>query len=176
MKNLNSIILLVLVAGGLNSCTKSDQVKPKNQNTSKSDTGKTIVSDTSKTFVTDTSTTLVSNMELVGNWNIVADTVSSTNNFIYYGKPADHYIFTKYGNLFINSHFENYVDTAVYTISAENQLKWINSYFSDDGIVVKGPSAVGAFTITTLTAHSLVLTQNEITPEGIRYEMITFKK
>jgi len=95
---------------------------------------------------------------------------------MYYGTPADHYIFTKYANMYIKSALYNYTDTGVYTIADVNELTWVNSYSSEAGSVVRGLTSDGTFIITSLTAHSLVLTQNAFTPDGPRFEVITFKK
>jgi hypothetical protein len=162
MKRIASIILLAGIAATVISCVKQDQ--PNIQTT----TGPTKA---------DTSTTVVSNTELVGNWNIVSDTVSyMTNNAMYHGTPADHFDFTAYGNLYIKNGFENQVDTAIYSISTSNKVQWTNYYTSVNGQFTREPLVVGAYTITSLAAHSLVLTQNLITPQGVRFEVITFQK
>src|SRR6202000_1637637 len=84
----------------------------------------------------DTSKTLISDLRLVGNWNIITDTISyQGNNTKYHGVAADHYIFTKYGNLFINEGLESFVDTAVYAIaSIQNSVSWVNTYVSVNGV------------------------------------------
>jgi len=144
-----------------------------------------IMSSCSKTKVTpvttkkvDTSTTLVSNRELVGNWNIVTDTISyQGNNIMYHGTPADHYKFTRYGNLYINEGLQNLIDTAVYTISSiTNQVAWVNNYFSVNGTVVPYQTSTPSYVITAVDSVKLVLTQNAATASGIRYEQIVFKK
>jgi hypothetical protein len=160
MKRIIFITIPALILIGLFSCKKINGVKPGNSNTSKP----------------DTSTTLISNTELVGNWNVVTDSISFLADTMYYGTPADHYIFTKYANMYIKSTLNNFTDTAVYTIANVNELTWINSYGSIAGSIVRGPSSNGTFIITSLTAHSLVLTQNFISTEGPRFEVITFKK
>ena len=86
------------------------------------------------------------------------------------------HIFTKYGNMYVKCALYNYIDTAVYTISSTNRLDWINSYSSQAGAVIKGPTSNGYFDITTITAHSLVLTQKIYSPDGIRFEVVTLKK
>lgn len=161
MKNIVSRILLVFITAGVISCVKKNEGMLRPLKVAKS----------------DTSTTLITNTELVGNWNIVTDSISWSIDSVYRGTPGDHYNFTKYGNLYIRSAFENYTDTATYTISSSNILNWVNSYFSDIGGTITERSQVGPFTIATLTPNSLVITQKELTTlGGIRYEMITFKK
>jgi hypothetical protein len=164
MKTIGAVIFLAI---GLNSCEKKNVGFLRPLIFAKS----------------DTSTTPISHTELVGNWNIVTDTVylegSPTypgSSFKYYGTPSDHYIFTKYANMYIKSAFNNYTDTAVYIISGTDTLKWINSYFSQAGSVIKGPSQTGAFIIMSISPHSLIISQSGLTPEGHRYEEITFKK
>ncbi len=160
MKNTSLFTIFAFISVGLISCLKTNEVRPAASVTAKS----------------DTSTTLATNTSLVGNWNIVTDTISFEADTMYHGTPSDHYIFTKYANLYIKSAFNNYTDTAVYSISGTDTLQWINSYWSEAGSVIRGTSSVGAYTITSVSLHSLILTQNGITPEGRRYEQITLKK
>ncbi len=150
MKSTVTVILLAIIAAGLTSCLKPNEVQPVKPVVAKS----------------DTSTTLATNISLVGNWNIVTDTVYLEGSPIYpggsamyYGTPADHYIFTKYANLYIKSAFNNYTDTAVYSISGTDTLQWVNSYWSQGGAAIKGRSEKGAYTITSISLHSLILTQ-----------------
>src|SRR3954470_13660214 len=102
MKNLLLLCAIAFIAIGFSSCSL-DNVNPQQPNVPI--TGKS-----------DTSTTLIANTSLVGTWNIVTDTVSYLTNSMYHGTPTDHYIFTKYGNLYINNGFNSQIDTAVYTI------------------------------------------------------------
>ena len=126
----------------------------------------------------DTNKTLITNKALVGNWNIVTDTISfQGNNIMYHGTPADHYNFTKYGNLYIKEGLQNFTDTAVYDISSINfQVSWINNYISVNGAVSTIPSNSPPYAITTLDSANLVLTSNYQTAQGQRYEQIKFKK
>src|SRR5471030_2509719 len=105
MKSVILLCVVTLMACGMAGCSKFvDGTNPP-----PTQTGGTTSSDTSKTLIANTS--------LVGNWNIVTDTVSFVSNAMYKGTAGDHYIFTKYGNLYINSGFNQQVDTAVYSIS-----------------------------------------------------------
>lgn len=126
----------------------------------------------------DTSTTLVSNTQLVGNWQVVTDTISVPGNTImYHGTAYDQFKFTKYGNLYISVGLEHLIDTAVYSItSITNQVSWVNSYVSVNGQSTTIASTTGPYTITSVDTASLVLTSNVQTPGGIRYEQIKFKK
>jgi hypothetical protein len=167
MKSLTLITLLSFAAVVLFSCKKPNAVQPGGSINTKS----------------DTSTALVNNPELIGDWNIVTDTVYLEGTAIYpgastmyHGTAADHYIFTKYANLYIKSGFNKYTDTAIYNISGTDTLHWINSYFSQVGVVIKGKSQTFPFTITSVSTHSLVLSQAVLTPEGHRFEQITFEK
>ncbi len=166
MKNLFLACIILLIAASFTSC-KLDNLNPQ-------------PSATTGTTKSDTSTTLISNTTLVGNWNIVTDTikdVSASQTVVYKGTPTDHYIFTKYGNLYINSGYQNYVDTAIYTISPNSKVGWVNSYISVNGVSSREPSSSGTFAITSLTAHSLVITQDAIAAGGDeRYESITFTR
>jgi hypothetical protein len=167
MKNLFLACIILVIAGGFTAC-QLDNVNPQTSMTTTTPTK------------SDTSVTLISNTTLVGNWNIVTDTikdVSASQTVVYKGTPADHYIFTKYGNLYINSGYQNYVDTAVYTIGPNSKVEWANSYISVNGVSSRAPSSSGAFVIASVTTHSLVLTQDAITANGDeRYESITFTK
>jgi hypothetical protein len=163
MKRTGLIILLAFIAAVITSCVKQGQPAPQGTGTPTK---------------TDTSTTVISNTELVGNWNIVSDTISyMANTAMYYGTPNDHFDFTAYGNLYIKNGFESQVDTAIYSVStSNNKVQWTNNYTSVQGQSTRQPLAVGAYTITSLAAHSLVLTQNLSTPQGVRFEVITFQK
>lgn len=165
MKSIILLCLVTLIACCVVSCSKFvDGANPP-----PTQTGGTTSSDTSKT--------LIGNTSLVGNWNIVTDTVSFVSDAMYKGTASDHYIFTKYGNLYINSGFNQQVDTAVYSISTSaNKVQWTNSYWSVNGVYSRSPTSVGAYVISNLTSTTLVLTQSAATPEGYRYEQITFKK
>lgn len=126
----------------------------------------------------DTSTTLIGNTALVGNWNIVSDTISyNGTNTMYHGVATDHYIFSKYGNLYINEGLNHYVDTAVYAInSLGDQVAWQNLYISVNGVSSRATSYTGPYTITSLDTASLVLTGNVQSASGTLYEKIIFKK
>jgi hypothetical protein len=126
----------------------------------------------------DTSKTLTPITTLVGNWNIVTDTISyQGNSVMYHGTPADHYIFTKYGNLFVKEGLNNLIDTAQYVISAaKNQVAWVYTYISVNGVSSTQLSDSPPFNITSVDSVSLVLTSNLSTAQGLRYEQITFKK
>jgi hypothetical protein len=162
MKRISSIILLAGIAATVVSCVKQSEPS---------------IPGVTGVTKTDTSTTVISNTELVGNWNIISDTISyMTNTVMYHGTTADHFDFTTYGNLYIKNGFENQVDTAIYSISTNNKMQWTNYYTSVNGQFTRTPLAAGSYAITSLAAHSLVLTQNEITPQGVRFEVITFQK
>jgi len=166
MKQLSSITFIAFITIiTVESCKKPPAVTP----------GTPSKNNIKVTPKSDTSTILTVNTELVGNWNIVSDTISFEADTMYHGKAADHYIFTKYGNLYIKSALNNYIDTAIYTIT-NNSVHWINSYWSEGGAIIKGPSQVGAYQIATISDHSLVLTQNILTPEGYKFELIALKK
>jgi hypothetical protein len=126
----------------------------------------------------DTSTTLIQNIALVGYWNIVTDTISyQGNNVMYHGTAADHYIFTKYGNLYIKEGLDNLIDTAIYNInSLTYSTSWVNSYLSVNGVISTTASSSAPFAITSVDTASMVLTSNYSTGSGQRYEQLTFKK
>ena len=159
MKYAYLLPLAAIVALIITSCSKSS-VKP------------------TTTTKVDTSKTLISDLRLVGNWNILTDTISYLgNNTKYYGVATDHYIFTKYGNLFINEGLENFVDTAVYSVaSITNSVSWINNYVSVNGVSTTTQSISLPYVITSVDSVSLVLTSNASTSQGPRYEQLTFKK
>jgi hypothetical protein len=160
MKNI--VLLFVLIITGFSAC-KVDNINPP------------IKTKTTAVAKADTSTTLYSNLALVGKWNIVTDTVSFLANGMYHGTAADHFIFTKYGNLYVNSGFNKQIDTAVYTIT-DNKLQWENSFWSVNGRFSYSATSQGYYTISNLTPTTLVLTQALNSPDGFRYEQITFVK
>ncbi|HWD89583.1 MAG TPA: hypothetical protein VG367_15735 [Mucilaginibacter sp.] len=125
----------------------------------------------------DTSTTLISNTVLVGKWNIISDSLSYQGiNINYKGTAGDHYIFTKYGNLYISEAFGgNTIDTATYDVSNSYVLNWLNIYVNQNGNVSTIPTNSPPFNIRT-NADSLVLTSNASTTQGQRYEQIKFIK
>lgn len=159
MKIIYIIAFIAVIGAAVSSCSKS-KVTP---NTSTK---------------VDTSTTLIATKTLVGNWNIVTDTVSyNGNNVMYHGVATDYYKFTKYGNLYINEGLESYVDTGVYAISTiNNQVAWVNSYSSVNGTVTRIQTYSPAYTITAVDTAKLILTSNASTNAGPRYEQIVFKK
>jgi len=127
----------------------------------------------------DTSTSLIANTSIVGDWVVVTDSISNMSlnqDTTYHGTIADVYHFTKYGNLFAKSAFHGVIDTGVYTISTENKVQWINSFAQSDGATFGPGTTIGAFSITSVSQHSLVLTQHAISPGGELYHEITFKK
>src|ERR1700744_2547157 len=113
----------------------------------------------------DTSKTLISDIRLVGNWNIVTDTISfQGNNIMYHGIPTDHYKFTKYGNLYIKQGLGSLIDTAIYGISSiTNQVAWVNQFVSVNGVSTTTASSSLSYSITSLDSVKLVLTQNGTT-------------
>ncbi|HVV56581.1 MAG TPA: hypothetical protein VHC47_14705 [Mucilaginibacter sp.] len=125
----------------------------------------------------DTSSTLISNTELVGKWNILTDSLSfQGNNTMYHGTSADHYIFTKYGNMYVKENFGgSVIDTAIYGISSSNVLNWLNIYTNVNGVASTSPTNSPPFSIV-LDADSLTLTSNVSTSTGQRYEQIKFIK
>ena len=119
----------------------------------------------------------------MGTWNVITDTVdadgATLNTFpgvMYHGTPADHYIFTKYGNLYIKTGFQVFVDTGIYTISGTDTLNWVNYYLDFGGGGARSITYQKGYIITALGADSLVLTQSGQDGTQIRYEQITFKK
>jgi hypothetical protein len=138
---------------------------------------KTTVNPTNNLKV-DTSKTLISDLRLVGNWDIVTDTISyGANKIKYVGSPGDYFKFTKYGNLYIAESLDHLVDTAIYAISSTtNQVAWQNLYTSINGSASTIPSTSLAFTITHVDTAKLVLTQSGTAQGGARYEQIIFKK
>lgn len=127
---------------------------------------------------TDTSTALIPNTTLVGNWNILTDTISfNGSNVMYHGTATDYYRFTKFGNLFINEGLNTYIDTALYGIeTSSNQVDWLNNYLSINGVVSRNPTVSPSYTITAVDTAKLILTSNVSTSLGQRYEQLVFKK
>jgi hypothetical protein len=166
MKNIKLLSILALIAAGFAACNL-DNVNPQQPPPTTTTPGKPV--DTSKTVITNTS--------VVGNWNLVSDTLSYAGTYaMYRGVPNDHYIFTKYGNLYINVALNKYVDTAVYSISTTNKLQWVNTYTSANGVATTTQSSSAPFDITSVDAHNLVLTCNQSTVNGTRYEVIILNK
>jgi|ERR1700761_8419761 hypothetical protein len=160
MKSTLSILFITaVIASGLWSC-KKNTITPQQ-------TGKA-----------DTSTTLISITALVGKWNIVSDTISYAGSAVgYKGVTGDHFIFTKYGNLYITEGLDNLIDTAIYAITPiNNQLSWVNTYLSVNGQSTTLHSNSVPYDITSLDTASMVLTSNVQASGGIRYEQITLKK
>jgi hypothetical protein len=160
MKIIYTIALITVISSAIFSCSKNDVIPyiPPSK--------------------TDTSTTLITNTKLVGNWNIVTDTVSfNGSNVMYHGTPADYYKFTKFGNLFINEGLNSYIDTALYGIEAStNRVDWLNNYLSLNGVVSRNPTISPSYTITSIDTAKLILTSDVSTSLGQRYEQIVFKK
>ena len=123
----------------------------------------------------DTSNTLISNTSLLGVWNVVSDTVSFLVDTMYHGKAGDQYIFTKYGNVYAKCAFNQFIDTGVYTLS-QDTMRWLTLYVAEAGSIIRTPVTTAPYVISNLTATSLVLTQFDLSPDGPRYEQITFKK
>jgi hypothetical protein len=159
MKYIYTTTLIAIISIALLSCSKT-KVTPSNPTK------------------VDTSKTLINDIRLVGNWNIVTDTISlAGNNVKYIGSGGDYYKFTKYGNLYIQEALDHLVDTAIYAISsATNQVAWQNNFISINGSSTTQASGTPAFVITHVDSVKLVLTQNAQTTAGPRYEQITFKK
>lgn len=160
MKIIYTIALITIVCTVMFSCSKSEvipYVAPSK---------------------TDTSTTVVTNTTLVGNWNIVTDTISyAGSNVMYHGTAKDYYKFTKFGNLFINEGLNSYIDTALYGIeTSTSQVDWLNSYLSINGVISRNQTLSPAYTITAVDTARLILTSNVSTSFGQRYEKIIFKK
>jgi hypothetical protein len=123
----------------------------------------------------DTSTTLITNTSLLGTWNVITDSVSFRVDTMYHGKDGDSYIFTKYGNIYAKCAFNQFIDTGVYTIS-QDTMRWVSLYVTEAGSIIRSPVMTAPYVISNLTATSLVLTQYDESPDGLRYEKITFKK
>ena len=159
MKYIYLLPLAAIVALIITSCSKSN-IKPTNN--TKADTSKTLIED----------------IRLVGNWNILTDTISyQGSNIMYHGVATDHFIFTKYANLYINEGLENLVDTGVYSIaSIPNTVSWINTYTSINGTFTTTQSSSLPYVITKVDTASLILTSIATTAQEPRYEQITFKK
>jgi phage gp45-like len=162
MKNVFLFCAIALIAFEISSCSL-DNVNPQQPNVPI--TGKS-----------DTSTTLITNTSLVGTWNIVTDTVAYNGNFMYHGTSGDHYIFTKYGNLYINNGFNAQVDTAVYTIYADNTVKWTTSYWKTNDVFSRQPLTVGPYKVSDLTSTTLTLTEDVKSNSSSYYEQIKFLK
>jgi len=167
MKNLYLILLAGIFALCIFACKRPNAVKPTHANGPKS----------------DTSTTLIANTELVGDWNVVTDTMHRDSvpwlkggSIMYYGTAKDHFIFTKYANLYVNIALNGWIDTAIYDISGSDTLRWINSYLKQGVATIIGPSSQGAFKIISITPHSLIIRTSGISPDGYEYQQITFKK
>ncbi|MGN6641326.1 MAG: hypothetical protein ACTHJ8_20615 [Mucilaginibacter sp.] len=140
------------------------------------DTGQQITSTPPVTGKSDTSKTLIGNTSLVGDWSIVTDTISFISNVMYQGQPGDHYQFTKYGNVYIHSAFQSYIDTGIYSITPNSRVQWTNSFISVNGVASRTTSITGPYVITNLTDSTLTLTQLTNTSQGRRYEQIIFAK
>ena len=123
---------------------------------------------------------------LVGNWTIVSDSTYNSGigpngqptGKMYIGTAADYYHFTANGKLYVHEG-TFLIDTADYTIANDTHTnyKMVNlkfSYLYTYGATITG--ANGAFDITTVTNHSLVLYSRGLTPGGIFYEAITLRK
>jgi hypothetical protein len=153
------IIFALCVASLINSCAKDDTL-PVTVNQK-----------------LDTSTTLAGNTELVGRWHIVSDSVSfQGTNTKYIGQTSDHYAFTTYGNMYVSENFGgNYLDTAIYAISAKGVLNWLNIAVSVNGTISHTPTNAPPYDIR-LNSDSLILTSNVSTTTGQRYEQIKFIK
>jgi len=162
MKIYHYCFLAAIISISIFSCSKTT-VTPTNTNTGTH---------------TDTSTTLIGNISLVGKWNVITDTVSyAGSRTMYHGVSTDHYIFTKYGNLFISLAPNNFTDTAVYAINTLGySVAWQNNSSSVNGTLSRVQSISVPYTITTLNADSLILTSSAQTDIGVRYEQIFFKK
>ncbi|HTD39071.1 MAG TPA: hypothetical protein VK671_00520 [Mucilaginibacter sp.] len=160
MKIIYTLALIAVISTAIFSCSKNDVIP---------------YTPPSKT---DTSTTLITTTTLVGNWNIVTDTVSyNGSNVMYHGTATDYYKFTKFGNLFINEGLDSYVDTALYGIeTSTNRVDWLNNYISINGIVSRNQTVSPTYTITSVDTAKLILTSNISTSFGPRYEQIVFKK
>ncbi len=123
---------------------------------------------------------------LVGNWAVVTDSTYNTGIGTsgppsikkYIGTAADHFDFTSNGKLYAREG-TFLVDTADYTITTDNltneqKINLQYSYIYSYGSTSKSGSS--SFDIRTLTDHSLVLTNNVITPGGAFYETLTLQK
>ncbi|MGZ3750544.1 MAG: hypothetical protein ACXVAU_04650 [Mucilaginibacter sp.] len=169
MKKIILFGAVLFIAAAYTAC-KLDNINP-------DQTGSQTVTGTIPQGKSDTSKTLIANTALVGNWNIVTDSVSLRTDSMYRGEPGDHYTFTKYGNIYINNRFHQQIDTGIYTVSSDTQkVQWIDSYWTEEGAVSRSALSVGAFKISNLTSHSLVLTLSGITPAGVEFEQVTLSK
>jgi len=163
MKTTLLIIFIALTSVCFLTCKKSPISKPVNH----------------LAPISDTNTTLIANQIMVGNWTLVTDSVHVDVidiDTVYHGTANDHYVFTKYGNMYIHSGFNRYIDSAIYTVSPENRIDWVNSYFSLLGAVIKGTSYDGYFSITEISAHSASLYQSRLNQYGLRNEVVKLKK
>ena len=165
MKGTSLFFLIALAASALPGC-KVDNIN----------TGQQIISTPPVTGKSDTSKTLISNTSLVGNWSIITDTISFISNVMYRGQPADQYVFTKYGNVYINSAFQSYIDTGIYSVTPNSRVQWTNSFISVNGVSSRATSITGPYMISNLTDTTLTLTQSTNTSQGPRYEQIFLKK
>jgi len=139
---MQKVILLALIVTGLSAC-KTNNVDPRIDATNSS----------------DTSTSLVANTALVGFWYIVTDTISSNGGQMYQGVHTDHFIFTRYGNLYIHNGLNQQVDTAIYIFSPPDQVQWTYTYYSENGIESKAHLTAGPYQITGWNTNVLSLTK-----------------
>ncbi len=120
------------------------------------------------------------NNSIIGNWQIINDSSSTTNSLNgfnghsnYIGVSGDFYNFKSDGNLYIKE--ANSLDTGKYSMVADNETQI--SMFSESGVSFGTNGAIrGNFTITNLTSKTLTLTLSGLTPEGQELEIINLKK
>ena len=118
---------------------------------------------------------------IVGKWNLVSD---STYSFLaaggtptptshkYTGTPADYYNFTSTGKVYINNNGRIGLDTANYQFTSANMVKIYYQFPT-----YQQPYVInGVFTITTLTAHSLIMSSTGLTPEGSVSTFLTISR
>ena len=130
-------------------------------------------------YLKDTSTTLIANTAIVGNWNLVSDSVSTySTDTLYHGTPADYYTFTKYGNMYVKSGFNKFFLVGTYSFENSNKIKWQGIYGGDSGnYALLYGELWDHDSLTNMTDHTLVLNSNNIFPgTWLRLEVIKLKK
>ena len=178
MKNLYTILVLLLAGGIFSSCIKKTLPKP---------TGNSSTTSTTKTNNGgDTSTTnlpvvpINPNM-LVGNWQIINDTSTTVpwglwagrpaTGQNYVGTPADYYKFTSDGSAY--TRLNNVIDTANYTVS-QDTVHMVYTYFNQQEQT--GGIYNSFWTVTNLTAHAATVTTLFVTPETAITSVVYLRK
>ncbi len=118
---------------------------------------------------------------LAGNWTLVNDSTSSTGvgtgdkawGANYLGQPGDYFKFTAGGKVYIKE--GSSIDTANYTITTDNKIQLIYSYYANVPVTNYG-SVVANFEPLNLTTSSVTLTTNTVTANGATARIINLKR